>query len=123
MSYHVISCHIIGANISDGDYHEKVKDFTELPQIDSHGRRKMVEEEEATEDSLTVMLLIHQLHEQRNTQNNFLIYTLISSDPSREISKMTNYDGKGKRSLNSGIMMCSELKNAIEETCINERTT
>jgi hypothetical protein len=120
-----MSCHIIGANISDGDYHEKVKDFTELPQIDSHGRRKMVEEEEeeATEDSLTVMLLIHQLHEQRNTQNNFLIYTLISSDPSREISKMTNYDGKGKRSLNSGIMMCSELKNAIEETCINERTT
>ena len=102
----------------------KVKDFTELPQIDSHGRRKMVEEEEeATEDSLTVMLLIHQLHEQRNTQNNFLIYTLISSDPSREISKMTNYDGKGKRSLNSGIMMCSELKNAIEETCINERMT
>ena len=57
-----------------------------------------MEEEEATEDSLTVMLLIHQLHEQRNTQNNFLIYTLISSDPSREISKMTNYDGKGKRS-------------------------
>ena len=53
-------------------------------------------EEEATEDSLTVMLLIHQLHEQRNTQNNFLIYTLISSDPSREISKMTNYDGKRK---------------------------
>ena len=94
-----MSCHIIGANISDGDYHEKVKDFTELPQIDSHGRRKMEEEEEATEDSLTVMLLIHQLHEQRNTQNNFLIYTLISSDPSREISKMTNYDGKGRRSL------------------------
>jgi hypothetical protein len=118
-----MSYHIIGANISDGDYHQKVKDFTELPQIDSHGRRKMEEEEEeeATEDSLTVMLLIHQLHEQRNTQNNFLIYTLISSDPSREISKMTNYDGKAF--FNSGIMMCSELKNAIEETCINERTT